>query len=98
MLMMIGAMHLLGVLCAAALLIPALRSPDARDQGDDGPGGGGPGLERPRRPDAPPGGLPLPDATPARVRLRDHRRLADRLPRPARRTTHEPDRAPQRVS
>ena len=98
MLMMIGAMHLLGLLCAAALLIPALRSPDARDQGEDGSsGGGGSGVQPPRHPDAPRGGLPLPDAIPARVRLRDHRRLAELLPRPSRRRTREPERSPQRV-
>ena len=39
----------------------------------------------------------LPDAVPARVRLRDHRRLADLIPRPARRAAPEPRPHPRRV-
>jgi hypothetical protein len=34
---------------------------------------------------------------PARVRLRDHRRLADLIPRPARRVAPEPGPSPRRV-
>ncbi len=47
MLLMISLMHLVGLLCAGALLIPALRGPDAPDSGSDGRGGGGPGNRRP---------------------------------------------------
>lgn len=57
---------------------------------DDGPGG------PPRGPDAGdpvrPGGLPLPDATPSAVRMREPARLRDALPRPARRPEHAPQR------
>ena len=42
------------------------------------------------------GGLPLPDAKPSRVRLREPGRIADALPRPARRGAPEPERVPVR--
>ncbi|HEU4656465.1 MAG TPA: hypothetical protein VFR97_03030 [Capillimicrobium sp.] len=62
---------------------------------DDGRGGQEPAPE-PVRPQ-PGGGLPLPDARPAGVRLRQPERLGDAYPRPARRPAHpEPVRAPQR--
>lgn len=41
-------------------------------------------------------GVPLPDALPSAVRLREPARLADAVPRPARRPAHAPERAPQR--
>lgn len=43
-------------------------------------------------------GLPLPDALPARVRLRGHDRLADAIPAPVRRPEHVPvpEREPER--
>lgn len=43
------------------------------------------------------GGLPLPDAEQAPVRLRDPGRIGERYGRPARRPEHEPVRTPQRV-
>ncbi|HEY8584479.1 MAG TPA: hypothetical protein VIL49_16085 [Capillimicrobium sp.] len=56
--------------------------------------------EAPRPPDPvqPDGGLPLPSAVPAAVRLREPARLADGYGRPARRPRHpaEPVRAPVR--
>ena len=68
------------------------------DEDGDGGGGGGNDRVRPRDSGGPRGGgIPLPDALPARVRLRDHRRLADLIPRPARRTAPEPARPPRRV-
>jgi len=52
LMLMIAGMHLLGLVCAAVLIIPALRdSPDLPphpDSGSDGGGGGGP-----KRPPAP---------------------------------------------
>jgi hypothetical protein len=98
LLLMIVGLHLFALACVTALLIPALRDDPADgppDSGsDDGPGNDrlrpkGPG-ERPR------GGLPLPDALPARVRLCDHRRLAELLPRHERRPAREPARQPRR--
>lgn len=84
----------------AAVLLPLLLSrpsppPDADGDDEDG-GGGGPGPARPAAPRPSPGGLPLPDATQARVRLRGHARLAELLPARERRAGREPERAPAR--
>ena len=43
------------------------------------------------------GGVPLPDAGPAPVRLREPGRIADAYPRRERRPAHEPVPAPQRA-
>jgi hypothetical protein len=98
MLIVVG-MHLLGLVCAGALLLPALRDggdlPPRTDQ--DSEGGWGHGPPKPPTPsDVPSGGLLLPDALPARVRLRDHRRLPDLLPPRERRPAHAPTRTPAR--
>lgn len=101
LLLMIAVMHLLGLVCVAVLIMLALR------QGDDGPSDSGEtgsddgwGNE-PRRPpqpsDRPWGGIPLPDAKQSRLRLRDHRKLLDLLPRRDRRPAREPERTPIRV-
>lgn len=98
MLVVVG-MHLLGLVCAGALLLPALRDrPDLPPRTDqDSDGGWGHGPPKPPTPtDAPSGGLLLPDASPARVRLRDHRRLPELLPPRERRPTHAPTRTPAR--
>jgi hypothetical protein len=88
------------IVFGAPLLLPALierltasrRRPS--DSEDEEGGGGGP-----RRPPTPPanpspGGVPLDDAQPARVRLRDGRRLSERLPARPRRQPPEPVRQP----
>jgi hypothetical protein len=97
---MIAGLHLLALVFAVALVLPALRDrpdlPPGSDPGSDGGWGRGP-RRPPRPPDAPRGGLPLPDAVPARARLRDHRSLADFRPRPQRRPAREPTRAPVRT-
>jgi hypothetical protein len=97
LMLMIAGMHLLGLVVAAALILPALRDHPEAGPGSDGGSDGG-GGHRPPHPHAPPtgpgGGLPLPDAYPARARLRDHRRLADHHPRPERRPAREPERTP----
>jgi hypothetical protein len=88
----IAGVHILGLACVALLLLPALRdgSPRWDDEADEGGGGG---SHTPPVPPVPPtGGIPLPDAVPAGVRLRDHRRLGDKLPARQRR----PGRAPAR--
>jgi hypothetical protein len=100
--LMIAGMHLLGLVCAAVLILPALRdSPDfpprPSDPGSDGGWGRGPDLPPTPR-DPPPGGIPLPDAEPARVRLRDHRKLSELLPGRERRPAREPERAPVRTA
>ena len=64
---------------------------------DPNPGDGwgqGPRGPEPHGPERPRGGIPLDEAAPARVRLRGNGRLADLLPRRARRPAREPDRAP----
>jgi hypothetical protein len=99
-LLMIAGVHLIGLGCVAVLMVTALKS-DPNDpphstnsEGDDGRG------NKPRRPRAPSGrprgGIPLPDAEPAGVRLRDHTRLRDHLPRRERRPVHDPHRQPGR--
>ncbi|MFL5824025.1 MAG: hypothetical protein ACJ764_11345 [Solirubrobacteraceae bacterium] len=97
--LMVGGMHILGLACALALIIPALRDrPEPPQPPSDGSDGGG-GLHRPS-PDAPMrprGGIPLPDAQPARIRLREPGRLADQRPGRERRPAREPVRSPTRV-
>ena len=98
--LMIAGMHLLGLLCAAALIMPALRDRPEAPPGSDGgsDGGGGHGPSHPLAPTTGPGGgLPLPDAAQARVRLRDHQRFADHLPHRERRPAREPDHEPVRA-
>jgi hypothetical protein len=97
--LLFGALHLIALLFAAMLFLLVLRtdtvspwSPPA-DGEDDGGGGSPP---RPQAPSGPrPGGVPLPDAGPARVRLREPARLADLLPARDRRPAREPERAPR---
>jgi hypothetical protein len=96
-----GGLHAIGLALVAVLLLMVFRAETVRPwrPPDDGDGDEGGGNDRvpPRRSDEPGGGgLPLPDAAPARVRLRDHGRLADRLPGPARRPAREPRRTPAR--
>jgi hypothetical protein len=98
LLLMIAGVHLLGLACVAVLMLPALRDPpgsppNSSEGGSDDGWGNYP--RKPRSPrDVPGGGLPLPDAQPARVRLRGHERLHDHLPRRERRPSREPERTP----
>jgi hypothetical protein len=99
LLLLITGVHIFGFAAVAVLLLPAIRdgwgSPPGGSDSDDG-GGRGPRVP-PIAPVAPSGGgLPLPDAIPARVRLRDHSRLADLLPARERRPSREPVRRPTR--
>jgi hypothetical protein len=101
LMLMIAGMHLLGLVCAAVLIIPALRDdpglpPRRSDPGSDDGWGRGPGNPPPPKP--PRGGIPLPDAEPAGIRLRDHRKLGDGLPKRDRRPAREPDRTPVRTT
>ena len=95
--LVVSGMHLLALICAAALLIPALRNPDRPPRRESGGNDGGWGKPRPPAPEPPSqpgGGLPLPDAQPAGIRLRDHEWLGDRLPQRERRPAREPERRP----
>ena len=100
LMLMIAGVHLLGLGCAALLMIPALREgpmpPPRNDPGSDDGGGRGPDRP-PERPEPPSGGIPLPDAVPARVRLREPGRLSELLPRRQRRPAREPGRRPIRT-
>jgi hypothetical protein len=99
-LLTIAGVHLLGLGCVAVLMFSALREgpadpPWANPDSDDGRGNK---PQHPRAPSGRPrGGIPLPDAEPSRVRLRDHRTLAERLPGYQRRPVREPSRTPVRT-
>lgn len=71
--------------------------PDTADPGSDGGPANGP-WEPPVGPSSPPGGLPLPDAEQADLRLRDHGRLAARRRVRRRGPGPHPERRPARVS
>jgi hypothetical protein len=87
-----GVMEALGLVALHVLmLVPSLlyRGPGpSSDSGEDGGEGRGPEAPPPPPP-APRGGIPLPDADPANLRLRDHD--AARL---VRRRSRRPIRAP----
>jgi len=94
----IAGVHLIGFVCVAVLLLPALREdPGAQGPLDDGDEGWGRGPSAPpERPSPPRGGIPLPDAVPAGVRLREPGRIGDRVPGRERRPVREPARRPVR--
>jgi hypothetical protein len=99
LLLIFGALHIVVLALATMLLLMSFRQGADDDLGpDDGGGGGGPEIEPslPRRPSG--GGIPLPDAAPARVRLREPARLGDLVGHPARRPVREPrpGRVPER--
>jgi hypothetical protein len=100
LMLMIAGVHLLALGCVAVLMIPALRDGERltrRRTDSDSDEGWGNDRGWPISPrDVPGGGLPLPDAIQAKVRLRDHRRLHERLPGRERRPAREPERAPVR--
>jgi hypothetical protein len=94
-----GGLHLVMFILGAVLLLPCLKderpAPWAQEDEDDG--GGGNDRVRGEPPRGPrPGGIPLPDALPARVRLRGPSRLGDLLPASERRPAHAPAPDPAR--
>jgi hypothetical protein len=95
-----GALHLVALALGILMFVLFLRSDtaDGRQDPEDDEGGGG-GSDRIQRgpKTSPSGGIPLPDAVPAPVRMRGPGRLADLLPPRQRRRVAEPDRAPRRV-
>ena len=94
-------LHLVALMLGGALFAMFLRS-DARTRSDgaddDESEGGGGGNDRisDKPKTNPSGGIPLPHAEPAPVRLRGHGRLADLRPRPQRRPAREPQPSPVR--
>jgi hypothetical protein len=102
LLIVFGALHLVGIVLAAVLFTMLLRAdatapPSPPGEGEDGGDDGGRRPEPPA-PAPPSGGLgiPLLHSRPARVRLREPVRLADLLPARARRPVRDPEprRAP----
>jgi len=93
-----GALHVIALALGVVLFMMFLRSDSTSPwkPPEDDEGGGGGGNDRlPSRPKPKPtGGIPLPDADPARARLRGHGKLRDAHPRPLRRPAHPP--LPQR--
>lgn len=89
------AVHIVGAVALIGVLVRN-SGVDVRDwwPGDDD---GGPPRDDPQpsppRPDGG-GGVPLPDAEPSGVRLREPGQIAERYPRPARRPAHTPEREP----
>jgi hypothetical protein len=101
LMLIFGALHLVALSLGVLLFVMFLRSDTAEggEGSDEDEGGGGGGSDRisgtPKT--SPSGGIPLPDAEPAPVRLRGHEKLADLRPRPERRRVTEPARTPRRV-
>jgi len=99
LMLIFGVLHLFAAVLGVLLFVMFLRSEATRQwkppEDDEGGGGGGGNDRRTDKPkSSPPGGIPLPDAVPPRVRLRTHERLRDLQPRPIRRPAREP--APER--
>ncbi len=103
--LLFGALHALGLVFALGLLVMFLRSDTVQpwtpphgegdDSGGDG-GGGRPPTPRPRG-DGPRGGIPLPSAVQARIRLRAPATLRELRPARERRPAHAPAPAAPRV-
>ena len=94
-------LHLVALMLGGALFAMFLRSDsqtrsDGPDDDENEGGGGGNDRISDKPKTSPSGGIPLPDAEPAPVRLRGHERLADLRPRPLRRPAREPRRSPVR--
>jgi hypothetical protein len=97
LLLMIAGMHVLGLVCVAVLMVLAFRqAPPGDDMRPYDPGSDDGWGNKPREPrwpsDRPWGGIPLPNADQAKVRLRDERKLADLRPHRERRPAREPGR------
>jgi hypothetical protein len=97
-----ASLHLAAVLLGGVLFAMFLRSGSQRDGHghDDEEDEGGGGNDRVGQPPktSPSGGLPLPDAEPAAVRLRGPERLRDLRPRRERREHPAPSPARRRVA
>lgn len=96
LLALLGALHLLALACGTVLILLLLRpGPDWRWWSDDDEhGGGGEAPDPVTKPKPPADGLPLPDASPAAVRLRGPAPPLDRRSRPRRPGHPVPDRRP----
>jgi hypothetical protein len=94
-----GALHLVALVLGVVLFVMFLRSEAGYGrrppEDDDGGGGGNDRLGKGPK-GSPSGGIPLPDAEPAPVRLRGHEKLAELRPRRERRRVVEPARPGRR--
>ena len=96
----IGLVLLVHVLGGAALIYLLVRDSgeNVRDWWPSDDDDGGPPLLGPDQRDPRGGGdaLPLPEAAPSGVRVREGQRIGDAYPRPPRRPVREPERSPVR--
>lgn len=90
----IVGVHLIGFIAIAVLMLPALREDPGGPNHRDDENGGGWGQRGPKtppsRPRPPRGGIPLPDAVQAPVRLRGPGRLSELRPARERRPVRDP--------
>jgi hypothetical protein len=100
LMLIFGALHLIALALGVVLFVMFLRADTTSEwqpPDDEDPGGGGNDRSTDRPKPCPTGGIPLPDAQQAQVRLRpSHGRLADGYPRRERRPAREPRRVPER--
>jgi hypothetical protein len=99
LMLIFGALHLVALALGVVLFVMFVRSDRGSRSGpeeDDSGGGGGNDRISNRPKSSPPGGIPLPDAEPAPVRLRGPERLRDVRGRPERRRVVEPSRPARR--
>ena len=95
LILLLTGVHALGLGLLCGMLWLSFKADDRTSGDDDGDGGWGNDRRPPEDSRGPrDGGLPLPDAEPLRVRLREPGRIAQRLPRPERRRTDKPQRIP----
>jgi hypothetical protein len=95
LILLLTGVHALGLGLLCGMLWLSFKADDRTSGDDDGDGGWGNDRRPPEDSRGPrDGGLPLADAEPSRVRLREPGRIAQRLPRPERRRTDEPQRVP----
>jgi hypothetical protein len=91
-----ASLHLVALVLGGLLFAMFLRSegkPGSRDDADEDDGGGGNDRISDRPKTSPGGGIPLPDAEPAPIRLRGPGRLRDLRPRRIRREPAHPQPA-----
>jgi hypothetical protein len=97
----IAGVHLIGLACVVVLMFPALKeapAPPKQPRDGEGEDGWGRGPKVPPTPPTPPrGGIPLLDAVPANVRMREPGRLSELRPSRERRPAREPVRRPVRT-
>jgi hypothetical protein len=95
LILLLTGVHTLGLGLLCGMLWLSFKADDTASGEDDGDGGWGNDRRPPEDSRGPrDGGLPLPDAVPSRVRLRERGRIAEGFPRPERRRTEEPERVP----